>query len=181
MTGSLQGGQKVAIRQYNAIRNHLQDEGVIPEELFQELDEDEATFDELGVVAGMLDGYLEDDDEGDRSERGRDRRKRRFVMGMGDLGDLHELRHLGEVIRECMPEIVRAKARARAGKVDWDVRVDVRDDEDTQPAAARKPEDIAAEMEQTAEEFRREDLEFDERMHLANRIAELSRELKESA
>src|SRR6266852_4335413 len=77
MTGSLQGGQKVAIKQYNAIRNHLQDEGIIPEDLFQELDEDEATFDELGVVAGMLDGYLEDDDEsdrGDRGDRGRDRR-----------------------------------------------------------------------------------------------------------
>src|SRR5260221_1017319 len=61
MTGSLQGGQRIAIRQYNAIRNHLQDMGAIPDDLFQELDEDEASFDELGVVAGMLDGYLEED------------------------------------------------------------------------------------------------------------------------
>jgi len=52
MTGSLQGGGRIAIRQYNAIRNHLQDEGIIPEDLFQELDEDEATFDELGGGAG---------------------------------------------------------------------------------------------------------------------------------
>src|SRR6266700_4164161 len=69
MTGSLQGGQRIAIRQYNAIRNHLQDMGAIPDDLFQELDEDEASFDELGVVAGMLDGYLEEDlDEGEASE-----------------------------------------------------------------------------------------------------------------
>src|SRR5689334_18584129 len=64
MTGSLQGGGRIAIRQYNAIRNHLQEIGAIPEDLFQELDEDEATFDELGVVTGMLDGYLEEDGEG---------------------------------------------------------------------------------------------------------------------
>src|SRR5438270_10509498 len=63
MTGSLQGGGRIAIRQYNAIRNHLQDTNVIPEDLFQELDEDEATFDELGVVTGMLESYLEDEDQ----------------------------------------------------------------------------------------------------------------------
>src|SRR5438067_12929381 len=68
MTGSLQGGGRIAIRQYNAIRNHLQDEGIIPEDLFQELDEDEATFDELGVVTGMLESYLEDEDDGAETE-----------------------------------------------------------------------------------------------------------------
>src|SRR5260221_1909134 len=71
MTGSLQGGQRIAIRQYNAIRNHLEETGAIPEDLFQELDEDEASFDELGVVAGMLDGYLEDDAVVEEEEAGR--------------------------------------------------------------------------------------------------------------
>ena len=50
LTGSLQGGARIAIRQYNSIRNHLQETGAIPEDLFQELDEDECSFDELGVT-----------------------------------------------------------------------------------------------------------------------------------
>ena len=44
LTGSLQGGAKIAIRQYNAILNHLQETGAIPEDLFQTLDEDECNF-----------------------------------------------------------------------------------------------------------------------------------------
>ena len=57
LTGSLDKGSRIAIRQYNHIREHLQEIGAIPEDLFQGLDEDDATFDELGIVCGMLEGY----------------------------------------------------------------------------------------------------------------------------
>lgn len=133
MTGSLQGGGRIAIRQYNAIRNHLQDEGVIPDDLFQELDEDEATFDELGVVTGMLDSYLEEE-EGDApggvrpgNEESADRhgrRGRRHWHGGWDWGGndererrwnnpemLQELQQLGETLREHLPELLRMRGR----------------------------------------------------------------------
>jgi hypothetical protein len=188
MTGSLQGGQRIAIRQYNAIRNHLEEEGAIPEGLFQELDEDEATFDELGVVTGMLDGYLEEDlEEGEafegregRAGRREERRHRRFTLGLGHLEGLEELRNLGEAIRECLPELARVKAKRKFGKgCDWDVKVEVQtDDEEESPV--RRQEEISAEMQEIAEEFQREDLEFQERLELAKRLAELGREQEEA-
>ncbi|HLJ55552.1 MAG TPA: hypothetical protein VKT77_10985 [Chthonomonadaceae bacterium] len=133
MTGSLQGGGRIAIRQYNAIRNHLQDTGVIPEDLFQELDEDEATFDELGVVTGMLESYLEEDqepsadaeaagteeeccgEEGREGRRGRRGRRGRFEWGAwfgpGGAGRfdpqaLRDMQQMGEELRQHMPEIL---------------------------------------------------------------------------
>jgi hypothetical protein len=130
MTGSLQGGGRIAIRQYNAIRNHLQDSGIIPEDLFQELDEDEATFDELGVVTGMLDSYLEDDDEAGveaETERGLDdgesRRGRRWkrhgpwgpeaAQFWGNPQALRDLQQLGEEMREHLPELLKMRDMMR--------------------------------------------------------------------
>jgi len=134
MTGSLQGGGRIAIRQYNAIRNHLQDNGVIPDDLFQELDEDEATFDELGVVTGMLESYLEDEDEvgdeetcgeGDESRRGR-RAKRHGRWNWqvfanpdawkfwSDPQTMRDLQQVGEELREHMPEILEWRDRMRS-------------------------------------------------------------------
>jgi hypothetical protein len=129
MTGSLQGGGKIAIRQYNAIRNHLQDIGAIPDELFQELDEDEATFDELGVMTGMLDRYLEDEEEGPAEEDGEhdDRKRRRMGRRGGPWGNpevwrfwsdpqaLHELQEMGEIMREHLPELLHLRDKLRGG------------------------------------------------------------------
>jgi hypothetical protein len=132
MTGSLQGGGRIAIRQYNAIRNHLQDSGVIPEDLFQELDEDEATFDELGVVTGMLESFLEDEDEvsadsdGEKGpEDGDSRRGRRWkrhgpwgpeaARFWGDPQALRDLQELGEVMREHLPELLKMRETMRPG------------------------------------------------------------------
>ena len=139
MTGSLQGGGRIAIRQYNAIRNHLQDTGVIPEDLFQELDEDEATFDELGVVTGMLESYLEDEDEiapdveGEAGPEDRDarraarrgRRQGRFEWGawLGPEGArfgmdpqaLRDLQQMGEELREHLPEMLKWREHMRSG------------------------------------------------------------------
>lgn len=128
MTGSLQGGGRIAIRQYNAIRNHLENNGVIPEDLFQELDEDEATFDELGVVTGMLESYLEEEEEGDPDtdgerglEDGDSRRGRKWrrhgpwgpevARFWGDPQALRDLQELGEVMREHLPDLLKMRGR----------------------------------------------------------------------
>lgn len=136
MTGSLQGGGRIAIRQYNAIRNHLQDNEVIPDSLFQALDEDEATFDELGVVTGMLDSYLEEDEEGapegegeanpeDREARRgrRGKRHERFERGLwlgpegariwNDPEAVRDLRQMGEDLREHLPDLLKWRESMR--------------------------------------------------------------------
>lgn len=137
MTGSLQGGGRIAIRQYNAIRNHLQDTGVIPEDLFQELDEDEATFDELGVVTGMLESYLEEDEvsveveeeqaggEGEPRHGRRGRRHGRWdwrafatpeAAGFwSDPQALRDLQRMGEELREHLPELLKWREQMRTG------------------------------------------------------------------
>ena len=134
MTGSLQGGGRIAIRQYNAIRNHLQDTGVIPEDLFQELDEDESNFDELGVVTGMLESYLEDEEEtgpeseGNQGPEDREaRRGKRHAFGFGawlgpdgarfwnDPNALRELQQMGEELREHLPELLKMRDFMRGG------------------------------------------------------------------
>jgi hypothetical protein len=131
MTGSLQGGGRIAIRQYNAIREHLQDTKVIPEDLFQELDEDEATFDELGVVTGMLESYLEDEEpaaeaEGERAGEGFDGRRTRkwkrhgpwgpeVARFWGDPNALSDLQRMGEELREHLPELLKWREHMRSG------------------------------------------------------------------
>lgn len=117
LTGSLEKGSRLAIRQYNAIREHLQDEDVIPHDLFPELDEDDSSFDELGVAAKLLDGYLDDDEGAGSTENGsgsggggnggKHKRVEIKFGGGGSVGDFGDLRNLGEIIRSHMPEILR--------------------------------------------------------------------------
>ena len=138
MTGSLQGGCRIAIRQYNAIRDHLQDANVIPDGLFQELDEDEATFDELGVVSGLLDSFLEEDEESvpegegepgceDRESRRARRAKRhgRFEWGAwvgpeagrfwNDPNTMRDFQRMGEELREHLPDLLKWREHMRGG------------------------------------------------------------------
>ena len=106
LTGSLDKGGKIAIRQYNHIREHLQDIGAIPDSLFQELDEDEATFDELGIVCGMLEGYLVEDEE--TPEAG-GKSSPKVQVGMVGMKELEDLKEIGKVIRDSLPEFLRAQ------------------------------------------------------------------------
>jgi hypothetical protein len=103
LTGSLDKGSRIAIRQYNHIREHLQEIGAVPVDLFQELDEDESTFDELGIVCGMLEGYLVEDEEILNEGKG----PTKVQVGMVGLKELEDLKEIGKVIRESLPEFLR--------------------------------------------------------------------------
>lgn len=103
LTGSLDKGSRIAIRQYNHIREHLQEIGAVPVDLFQDLDEDEATFDELGIVCGMLEGYLVEDEEILNEGKG----PTKVQVGMVGLKELEDLKEIGKVIRESLPEFLR--------------------------------------------------------------------------
>src|SRR5438270_11696646 len=62
MTGSLQGGVRASVQQYNLWLEHLERAGVVPAGLFPPLAED-VSFDEVGVAASLLLSYLEEDEE----------------------------------------------------------------------------------------------------------------------
>lgn len=185
LTGSLEKGGKFAVRQYNAIRQHLQDTGVIPEDLFTELDEDEASFDELGVACALLEGYLEEDEqpEDPRHERRAQRHRPRFGMSFS-FGD--ELKELGETIREHLPEMIQIKvakevARELRREFGDQIRNDRADAEANRAEAeANRAEAEANQAEATArlhtliERLKHNDLTEEQRTEIAELLAQLT-------
>ena len=105
MTGSLEKGARLGIRQYNQLLTYLRDEDIVPENLFSAnyLDEDGTSFDELGVACALLETYLAEEEE-----------ELSAVPPLAvppppvrDPQELRELRELGEMIRERLPEMLR--------------------------------------------------------------------------
>ncbi len=99
MTGSLDKGAKIAIRQYNGLLNHLSETGAVPEDLFAfaRLDEDEG-FDELGVACTLLNAYIEEDDAPVPAPPAPPN-----MIVHTDSEELRELRELRDLLRERMP------------------------------------------------------------------------------
>lgn len=58
-TGSFESGVRNSVKRYNSIVEHLEDNGVLPEEMFPKLEE-EADFGQLGAEATLLADYLND-------------------------------------------------------------------------------------------------------------------------
>lgn len=158
LTGSLDKGSRIAIRQYNHIREHLQDIGAIPEDLFQDLDEEEATFDELGIVCGMLEGYLADDDE-IQDGGGKNSAK---VVGMVGLKELEDLKEIGKVIRESLPDFLRKQS---PGGLPDAIRIEI----ERSMEAAHSAREHVREMEREARHAERE---TEREAHRAERDAE---------
>ena len=192
LTGSLNGGAKIAVRQYNAIRNHLQDMGVIPDELFQELDEDDTNFDELGVTVAMLDGYLEEDEddsggdpESEDSERRSGRRNprgaehhnwRQWASSWGgiDPDEIKELKELGKMIRK-MPGFMAGFPFSKPNFPEPPQPPEPPEPPKPFADMFRNQEGVETELRNIAEQLQREDLGYDERMELTRRIVELTR------
>ncbi len=105
LTGSLQKGAKVAVRQYNGLLDHLSETSgipgetsAVPEGLFTHLDEDEDSFDELGVACVLLNAYIDEDD----GPLPMPPAPPNMVLH-GDSQELHELRELRDLLRERLP------------------------------------------------------------------------------
>src|SRR5262245_1099355 len=98
LTGCLPGGARASAQQYNQVLQHLERSGAVPPGLFQPLGE-EATFDEVGVAAAHLRGYIQEDEESrpgrERAEFGRNNVI--TITGMGALKELKELKELGQL------------------------------------------------------------------------------------
>src|SRR5207249_2829174 len=96
-------------QQYNAVLRHLEQSGTVPSGFFPPLSE-EATFDEVGVAAGQLAGYIDDNGEPEgKKERERIYGSHNVSINVGGGKDLKEI---GELIREHLPEWLRGKIPA---------------------------------------------------------------------
>jgi hypothetical protein len=94
LTGSLEAGSKVAVRQYNGLLDHLSETGAVPEGLFTHLDEDEDSFDELGVACILLNSYIAEEDTLPAPPPSNN------MIIHSDSQELHELRELRGLLRE---------------------------------------------------------------------------------
>lgn len=80
-TGSFESGVRNYVKRYNAIVEHLEEEDIVPEDLFSELDEDETNFGQLGAEATLLADYISEDAE----ESPKESTKREQKEGLGPL------------------------------------------------------------------------------------------------
>ncbi len=97
LTGSLKKGARAGVRQYNGLLNHLSETGAVPEGLFTDLDEDEDSFDELGVACVLLNAYLDDDALPPMPPAPPN------MVPRADSEELRELRELRDLLRERLP------------------------------------------------------------------------------
>jgi len=97
LTGSLEGGSKAGIRQYNSLLDHFVEQGTVPRDLFVRLDSDEDNFDDLGVACALLKAFIEEDDQPVTSTNA-------TMILHNDSQEIRELRELSEILRERMPE-----------------------------------------------------------------------------
>jgi len=104
LTGALAAGAVDAVAQYNQILERLTELGIISGNLFRPLPDD-ATFDRLGVASTLLEGYLLEEGDGDRSSGN----KHGNVI-IGNIGGLDELKDLGRIIRDNLPDFIRKRA-----------------------------------------------------------------------
>ena len=80
-TGSFESGVRNYVKRYNAIVEHLEEEDIVPEDLFSALDEDETNFGQLGAEATLLADYISEDVE----ESPKESSKREQKEGLGPL------------------------------------------------------------------------------------------------
>lgn len=128
LTGSLDGGAPIAVRRYNGILQQLERRGILKDSFFGPLP-DNTGFDELGVDCTLLSSYLsdveheeeEEEEEGRREQNGADEQDEEQTLRQplaltrqseAITRELDELRRLGQVIREHLPEWLTERAAA---------------------------------------------------------------------
>lgn len=109
LTESLQGGARIAIRQYNGLLAHLSGAGTVPAGLFMPLDED-ANFDEAGVACALLGAYIEETDAPPPAPPAP-----AALVIHNDSQELRELRELRVLLRDQMPDKPDFKSEDRPG------------------------------------------------------------------
>jgi hypothetical protein len=176
MTGALRKAGHYAAQQYNGLVGLLTRQGVIIPEYFPPLDEEESSMDSVGFAAAQLAEYL-------RSE---------FPEAAGEVegGMLNQffgardLRHIGDVIREAMPEWMRSGREGPGPQ--WRHRhgpAEPGPPNEPSAAAAEPPgelerrlAEVAARMEEVSAQMRQEGLPAEELRRHAAELARLAQE-----
>lgn len=164
LTGSLKEGARASAQQYNVTLNHLEKLDAVPDGLFPRLSEG-ATFDEVGVAAAQLAGYLESY-ETEAHPEPRVSGSHNVVIGLGNLREMKELKELGQYIRNHMPEWLKEKMG--------------RPSEEKGPTNLSEIEsrlaEVGAKLQAVAEQLRRGDLSDVQRADLAEELSKLGQE-----
>jgi len=174
MTGSLDKGQKPAIRQYNSILNRLQGTGTIPEGLFVPLEED-ASFDDVGVCCTQLAAYLAGTVEEPVAEKGTGMPPGPISINIGDVGEGATV-DLGELIREAMPSWIKEKIKHKEPEHEEEEKPEP-DMNDLESKMA----ELGAQMQVLAERMHREELSPEEIRKLADQMRQLGQQQSELA
>ena len=113
LTGALSEGAADGVERYNLIVRHLEDRGVLSGPFFPPLPTD-ASFDRVGVACKLLESYLSEETEDKDKSRGGGGGSVIHIGNLGNVADLDQLRDLGKIIRENLPEFLRDKERREA-------------------------------------------------------------------
>jgi hypothetical protein len=177
-TGAFKQGQKVSVRQYNAILDRLRETEEIPDVLFPPLEED-ASFDEVGVACKQLVAYLEDEEEAEKSRRSTGGTHHSPIIKIG--GDLKDL---GELIRDSLPEWMKQEKKEEKPEEEPKASEPTEASE-TQNLSLNELEsqmsELGAQLQVMAERLRRESLSPDEIQQLADGMRELGEKHAELA
>ncbi len=176
LTGVLKQGQKVSVRQYNAILERLKETEEISGELFTPLEE-EASFDEIGVACKQLAAYLREEEEPAKAR----------PYGGPMIGALQikagDLKGLGELIRDALPEWMKKEHEDEPEE-------EPKESEPAEESEAQNPSlnelesqmsELGAQLQVMAERLRRESLSPDEIQRLADGMRELGEKHAELA
>jgi hypothetical protein len=96
LTGSLQGGARTAARRYNQVVARLEQLGVASPGLFAPLAEN-VSFDEIGVEATLLAGYLKEDEAPVHPGHASHNQHAPFINIVGPLGGMEGLGDLKDL------------------------------------------------------------------------------------
>lgn len=164
MTGSLEDGRRSSLTQFNSSVRYLESVGALPGGLFQPL-ADEASFDEVGVAAAQLAGYLEE--EGEETTASVTPAGSNVIVVSG-LKAFKELKEFGQHFRDHLPEWFEERMGKR--------------EDDPEKIAAHLTEienrlaEVGGKLQTVAEQLRRGDLSDQQRAELAEELASLGRE-----
>lgn len=178
ITGTLKQGQKVSVRQYNAVLDRLRETEEIPDALFPLLEED-TSFDEVGVACKQLAAYLKEEEEQAKARSWEQLR-------VGDTPIINiggDLKDLGKLIRDALPEWMKK------GHMDsFTPGKEPKESESAEESETPKLNDLESQMSELgaqlqvmAERLRHESLSPDEIRRLADEMRELGEKHAELA
>ena len=177
LTGSLQGGASSAARRYNTIIQRLEELGAVSPGLFQPLAADEAAnFDEIGVESKLVAGYLEEEEEEERAGKGQHGGPNVIIGSLNGMQSLEELKDLGRIIRENLPEWMREKARERHEGEREEPRAETAGRAASLSEVESRLAEVGARLQAVAEQLRRDSLTSEERADLAEQLSRLGQE-----